>query len=53
MVETAWSVVDPIIKAWQTTPPRDFPNYASGTWGPAEADELLRRDGRQWREIKP
>ena len=52
MVETAWSVVDPILKAWQTTPARDFPNYASGTWGPAEADELLRRDGRQWREIK-
>jgi glucose-6-phosphate 1-dehydrogenase len=52
MVETAWSVVDPILQAWKTTPPREFPNYASGTWGPAEADELLRRDGRQWREIK-
>jgi len=23
----------------------DFPNYAPGSWGPAEADELLRRDG--------
>jgi glucose-6-phosphate 1-dehydrogenase len=23
-----------------------------GTWGPAQADELLKRDGRQWREIK-
>jgi glucose-6-phosphate 1-dehydrogenase len=53
MVETAWSVVDPILEAWKATPPRSFPNYASGTWGPAEADDLLRRDGRQWREIKP
>jgi glucose-6-phosphate 1-dehydrogenase len=52
MVETAWSVVDPILDAWKATPPRSFPNYASGTWGPAEADELLRGDGRQWREIK-
>ena len=52
MVETAWSVVDQILETWQATPPRDFPNYAAGSWGPAEADELLRRDGRQWREIK-
>ena len=51
MVETAWCVVDPILEAWTATPAREFPNYAAGTWGPAEADELLRRDGRQWREI--
>ena len=25
-----------------------FPNYASGTWGPSGADELMRRDGREW-----
>jgi glucose-6-phosphate 1-dehydrogenase len=52
MVETAWSVVDPILEAWKAPPSRDFPNYAAGTWGPEAADELLRRDGRQWREIK-
>ena len=23
--------------------------YRSGTWGPEEADEMLARDGRQWR----
>jgi glucose-6-phosphate 1-dehydrogenase len=32
-------------------PPRDFPNYAAGTWGPPEAEDLLGRDGRQWRRI--
>jgi Glucose-6-phosphate dehydrogenase, C-terminal domain len=31
-------------------PPRDFPNYASGSWGPEQAHELLRRDGREWRD---
>jgi Glucose-6-phosphate dehydrogenase, C-terminal domain len=25
--------------------------YVAGTWGPQEADELLERDGRQWRRI--
>ena len=28
--------------------PSDFPNYAAGTWGPEEADELLARDGCHW-----
>ncbi len=47
-VEEQWALVDTIIAPWR----RDrshFPNYASGTWGPAEADELLHRDGRSWR----
>ena len=51
MVETAWNVVDPILDVWKTLSPRNFPNYRAGTWGPAQADELLARDGRKWREI--
>jgi glucose-6-phosphate 1-dehydrogenase len=51
MVETAWSVVDPILDVWKTLSPRNFPNYRAGTWGPTQADELLGRDGRKWREI--
>jgi glucose-6-phosphate 1-dehydrogenase len=48
-VERGWSVVQPILDVWQALPPRDFPNYAAGTWGPVEADELIARDGRTWR----
>jgi len=48
-VELGWSVVTPILDVWQALPPRDFPNYAAGSWGPAEADALLERDGRKWR----
>ncbi|HVT94982.1 MAG TPA: glucose-6-phosphate dehydrogenase [Bryobacteraceae bacterium] len=48
MVETAWGVVAPIQDVWEALPPRSFPNYAEGTWGPKEADELLARDGRHW-----
>jgi len=48
MVETAWHVVAPILDVWDALPPRRFPNYAAGTWGPAEADELLAKDHRHW-----
>jgi glucose-6-phosphate 1-dehydrogenase len=51
MVEAGWSIVAPVLKAWEVTPPEDFPNYPAGTWGPRAADLLLRRDGRQWRRI--
>jgi glucose-6-phosphate 1-dehydrogenase len=51
MVEAGWAVVAPILDVWRALPPRNFPNYAAGTWGPTEADELLERDGRQWRRI--
>jgi glucose-6-phosphate 1-dehydrogenase len=52
MVEAGWSVVEPVIDVWKALPPRSFPNYATGTWGPNEADELIERDGRQWRKIE-
>jgi glucose-6-phosphate 1-dehydrogenase len=48
-VETAWDFLQPIIDVWGTLPARKFPNYAAGTWGPKEADELITTDGRQWR----
>jgi glucose-6-phosphate 1-dehydrogenase len=31
--------------------PVSLPQYAPGSWGPAAAEELLRRDGRYWRNI--
>jgi glucose-6-phosphate 1-dehydrogenase len=48
-VEAAWKVVTPILDVWKALPPRDFPNYAAGAWGPPEADELLSRSGRRWK----
>ena len=49
-VELAWSLMDPIIDTWQISKPRDFPNYAVGSWGPKTADDFLQRDGRHWRQ---
>jgi glucose-6-phosphate 1-dehydrogenase len=51
MVEAGWSVIQPILDVWHALPARNFPNYAAGSWGPAEADELLARDARAWRRI--
>ena len=41
----------PVIDVWKALPARGFPNYASGSWGPQEADDLMERDGRSWRKI--
>ncbi|HYN19899.1 MAG TPA: glucose-6-phosphate dehydrogenase [Thermoanaerobaculia bacterium] len=48
MVEAGWSVVTPILDVWKALTPRSFPNYAAGSWGPKEADDLMT-DGRRWR----
>jgi glucose-6-phosphate 1-dehydrogenase len=53
MVEAAWNVVAPIQNLWGALEPREFPNYAAGTWGPAEADELLAADGHRWYNPPP
>jgi glucose-6-phosphate 1-dehydrogenase len=47
-VEAAWAIVDPILEYFQSNKPK-FPNYAAGSWGPHESDQLLERDGRHWR----
>ena len=52
MVETGWQVITPILDVWKALPPRTFPNYPAGTWGPKEADDLLARDARHWRTIE-
>jgi glucose-6-phosphate 1-dehydrogenase len=47
-VETAWSLIDPILQTWEThqTPPLAV--YRPSRWGPPEGYELLARDGRRW-----
>jgi glucose-6-phosphate 1-dehydrogenase len=50
MVEAGWAVVQPILDVWKALPARDFPNYPAGSWGPPQADDLLRREKREWRD---
>jgi glucose-6-phosphate 1-dehydrogenase len=51
MAEIGWRIVQPLLDRWSTEeePP---PSYASGSWGPACADELLAKGGRKWRKIQ-
>ncbi len=49
MVEEAWKVATPILDVWRALPPRDFPNYEAGTWGPKSSDALIAANG-QWVE---
>lgn len=51
MVEAGWRIVDPVLDVWRALPARDFPNYASGTWGPRDADAMLENDGRAWKNL--
>jgi glucose-6-phosphate 1-dehydrogenase len=50
IVEAGWSVVEPILNAWREGACQ-LSQYAAGGEGPAEADDLLALDGRQWRPL--
>jgi glucose-6-phosphate 1-dehydrogenase len=45
-VEASWRVIDPLEEFWAGSEPH---LYRAGEWGPKESDEMLARDGRQWR----
>lgn len=49
-IELAWRLIDPILYGWTHSPHLSpLREYARNSWGPAEADELLARDGHAWR----
>ena len=53
MVDATWRVVQPVLDAWASEQPKDFPNYASGSDGPKAADDLIGKYGdRHWRPVK-
>ncbi len=47
-VLNSWQVVQPVLDVWNSIPPREFPNYSSGSWGPQAAEDLIERDGHTW-----
>lgn len=49
-VEAGWNIVEPVLRAWEE--PDTIAGYAAGSRGPREADVLLARDGRHWREVE-
>ena len=50
MIEAGWSIIDPVLKAWERGT-GELQSYPAGTDGPDAAQELLRRDGHEWRPL--
>jgi len=48
-VEAAWKFVAPIQKAWASDPDHKIHGYPAGTWGPENADELMKGCPEGWR----
>lgn len=49
-VEASWRWITRIHQAWKRQNVTLIPTYEAGGWGPLEADQLLARDGRTWRQ---
>jgi glucose-6-phosphate 1-dehydrogenase len=47
-IESAWRLMDPLILANEQSPDGTPSEYAPGSSGPVDADELLARDGNSW-----
>ena len=50
-IEHAWELVARILDAWKAVPRLQIPIYDSGSWGPDESDDLIRKDLRKWRKL--
>jgi glucose-6-phosphate 1-dehydrogenase len=51
-VEHAWEFVTPILEAWEQDTRSPIPLYEPGSEGPADANELIARDGRSWFSLR-
>jgi glucose-6-phosphate 1-dehydrogenase len=52
-VELAWSIIDPIISAWQSPAAPALRIYPAGDWGPACSTDWMRGQGREWFDVCP
>jgi len=48
-VAQAWWLLTPVLEAWAKDPTVPLYAYEAGSWGPAEADAFIARDGGSWR----
>jgi glucose-6-phosphate 1-dehydrogenase len=47
-VYAQWKFTEKILEAWKSASVDRLPVYEAGTWGPPEADEFIKHDGRVW-----
>ena len=48
-IETAWRLIDPVLRVCENPDAPPLATYEVGSWGPVEADDFMARDGRVWR----
>ncbi|HOJ92905.1 MAG TPA: glucose-6-phosphate dehydrogenase [Dictyoglomaceae bacterium] len=48
-IEKSWEIVQPILDFWKDHP--EVSIYPSGSYGPKEAEEFIKRDGREWKNL--
>jgi glucose-6-phosphate 1-dehydrogenase len=51
MIEQGWAIVQPMLDEWSAGRGGELYKYPAGSNGPSAADQLLARDGREWRGI--
>ncbi len=52
-VELAWTIIDPIIAAWNSPAAPPLESYEPGYWGPLSSIEWMRDQGREWFDVCP
>jgi glucose-6-phosphate 1-dehydrogenase len=50
-VEAGWQAVQPFLDAWKKAGGKGLKTYRAGSEGPEEAEALMARDGRSWRQL--
>ena len=48
-IEQSWTIVDPILAAWENNPSIPIYGYPAVTWGPIQADALIEGPYMTWR----
>jgi glucose-6-phosphate 1-dehydrogenase len=48
--ETSWSFISTVHEAWAEQRRQALPGYPAGTWGPPEAEALVKGLGLEWRK---
>lgn len=50
-VDLAWQIITPILQEWQQRGRDGLCTYKAGTWGPLEANDMLKSNGHRWRRL--
>lgn len=48
--ETSWKLISPLLEHWKEQGSHGLAEYASGSWGPLDAERLLWSRGHEWRQ---